>query len=65
MQAYTIYVHEVDPMSNHLIVIRPLAHVFIENMASYVVAVVMAIYSKKTANDQLILLLWFLSINSH
>ena len=47
VQAYNRCIHEVHVgiESNHLIISRPLAHFDYENMASYMVAIVRAIYS--------------------
>ena len=49
VQASNRYIHEVQvhvgTVSNHLIISRPLAHFEFENMASYMVAIVRAIYS--------------------
>ena len=47
VQAYNRYINEVHvgTMSNHLIISRPLAHFDYENVASYMVAIVRAIYS--------------------
>ena len=45
MQAYNSYLHEMDTTSNHLIIVRHLAYFCIENMSSYMVAIVRAIYS--------------------
>ena len=45
MQVYNSYLHEIDTVSNHLIIVRPLSYVCIENMPSYMVVIVRAIYS--------------------
>ena len=45
MQAYNSYLHEMVTVSNHLIIVRPLSFFCIENMLSYMVAIVRAIYS--------------------
>ena len=45
VQTYNRYLHEVDTVSNHFIIIRALAYFCIESMASYMVAIVRAIYS--------------------
>ena len=45
MQAYNSYLHEIDTVSNHLIIVRPLSYFCIENMPSYMVVIVRAIYS--------------------
>ena len=57
-------------VTKYLIIIRPHLHIlFIENiLVSHMVAVVMAIIlqlGKNLRNNQLTLLLWLLSINSH
>ena len=46
VQIYNRYLHEVGTVNNHsIIIIRSLAYFCIESMASYMVAIVRAIYS--------------------
>ena len=45
MQPYNRYLYEVDTVINHFIIIRALAYFCIESMASYMAAIVRAIYS--------------------
>ena len=70
MQAYNSYLHEIDTVSNHLIIVRPLAYFCIKNMQSYMVAIVRAIYSynilgKYSPDGHITLCLWLDSIHSH